>query len=376
MRFLDRMIIKRNTLDVLFRNNAESIDVYNGSIFKTCITISVTTLTVPILFSPFSETKKNLVSGYAFTIALFILVFVIFQLRPLKARPILAVYTVFTLAFAFAIYLSVKNSPGQRATIILGLFCIFPMCVIDKPFKILIYSIGIYIVHTVMAFYLKSNITSFDDAINCLCFLVTGFVIGSKLIQIRVETFESKRRLTLDRETDELTRLKNRRKLFQLIDELEKGKNDPPSGVIMLDIDNFKSYNDRFGHAAGDKLLNSFGGLLLSYEDMFKVKFFRYGGEEFAGFAWGYSLAELQSIVEALKVSVNEMTDFHREISVSIGIANCGASKCRNYEKFIELADKALYRAKAEGKNRVVAIDTAPEGYYDADNVISTGSHI
>ncbi len=357
MQIVDRLGKQKNTFKILFENNAESILLYNANMFSTLIAVGIIVIFIPILISPFSESKSRLIPIYLLSIVLLLLTFLIFQLKPLKKRPLFGVYLVFAIVFSLSIYLSVMNSQEQRATIILGLFCIFPMCIIDRPYRIKLFSIGLYLVHTFLAFMQKGRILGIDDAVNCFCFLTLGIVVGNRLIQIRVEAFESKRQLILDRETDDLTGLKNRRKLFQLISEFEAGDNNVPSGVIMMDIDNFKDYNDRFGHAAGDMLLHHFGKLLLRYEDMFKVQFFRYGGEEFTGFAWGYHLSELQSIVEALKVSVNGMTNCCQEVGVSIGITDCETKNFRNYEKYIELADKALYRAKAEGKNRVVCFD-------------------
>ena len=357
MKILHRLIKRKNILKSMFKNNAESILLYNSNILSTLILVSIIVLWIPILISPFSESKSRLIPAYLLAIALFIVAFLLFQLRPLKRRPLIGVYLMFCVAFLFSIYLSVVNSQEQRATIILGLFCIFPMCIIDRPHRIKLFSIVFYLAHTVFAFIFKGSTLGIDDAVNCFCFLTLGNVVGDRLIQIRVEAFEARRQLILEKETDELTGLKNRRKLFQLISEFEANESNAPSGIIMMDIDDFKDYNDQFGHVAGDRLLKCFGEVLLRYEEMFQFRFFRYGGEEFAGFAWGYNLPELQSIFEALKKSVNNISDCHQEVKVSIGIIHCKSKSSNNYEKYIDLADKALYRAKAKGKNRVVSFE-------------------
>ena len=359
MRIRDRLNNRKKVLKELFEKNAKSISSYNASILSLLILVGIIAILIPIMSIPFSESKSRLIPAYLLSVALFILAFWLFQRKPFKKRPLLGVYLVFFGAFVFAIYLSIVNSQEQRATIILGLFCIFPMCIIDKPYKIKLFSAAFYLVHTVLAFIFKGSTLGVDDAVNCFCFLTLSNIIGDRLIKIRVEAFEAKRQLILEKETDELTGLKNRRKLFQMLGEYDMNDSSAPSGVIMIDIDDFKAYNDQFGHVAGDQLLNRFGEILLSYEKMFKLQFFRYGGEEFVGLAWGYKLLELQSILETIKVSVNSMPDFHQEVRVSIGIADCETKSFSSYEKYIELADKALYKAKTEGKNRVVCYDEA-----------------
>lgn len=357
MRIMERLKKQKSTLKILFENNAESILLYNANILKTLIAVSAVVIGIPVMISPLSDSKSRLIPVYLLAIALLLLGYLTFQTAPFRKRPLLGVYVTFFLSFWLSIYLSVIHSPHQRATIILGLFCIFPMCIIDRPCRVNLFSIGFFLTHTALSVMLKGRNLGIDDAVNCFCFLILGIVVGNQSIRIRIEAYEAKRQLVLEKETDDLTGLKNRRKLFRLIGEWEAGGGDPPSGAVMIDIDNFKDYNDRFGHAAGDDLLKRFGKLLSDCEQMFRIQFFRYGGEEFAGFAWGYGLPELRGIMEKLKAEVNGMTGCHQEVRISIGIADCKAKAFQNYEKYMELADQALYKAKAEGKNRVVCYD-------------------
>ncbi len=370
MQIIDRLKKQQATFKVLFENNAEPILQYNKSIFTTVIIVSIIVLFVPILFSPFSQSKTKLIPWYLLSIVLYISLFLVFQLKPLKKRPLLGVYLVFIGAFSFSIFLSVVNSPDQRATIILGLFCIFPMCIIDRPHRVNLFSSGFYLLHTILAFIYKGKDLGIDDAVNCFCFLVLGIVIGNRLIIIRIDAFETKRQLILEKETDHLTGLKNRRKMYQLIGEIEAG-GDAPSGVIMMDIDDFKQYNDMFGHTSGDNLLRALSQILIRFEKTYNLRFFRYGGEEFAGFAWGYNPSELQSIFEALRADVNGIENCRQEVGVSIGITDCSIEKFKNYEKYIEQADKALYRAKANGKNKVICFDRSIDA--DPKHIIATG---
>lgn len=357
MKIIDRLKKRKNSLNVLLKSNSESVMSYNANIFSTLTASGVVVMFIPVLFSPLSENKFKLIPVYLISIGLLLLSFFIFRIEPFKRWSLLGVYLSFTVSFILSIYLSVVNSQEQRATIILGLLCIFPMCIVDKPYRIKLFCVFFYFVHTILAIIYKGMLLGIDDAINGFCFLILGNTIGSILIRIRVEALESKRLLVHEKETDYLTGLANRRKLFQILNEYESDDSNAPSGFIMMDIDDFKGYNDRFGHMAGDRLLVQFGNLLLNYEKMYRVQFFRYGGEEFAGLAWGYSMAELQNIFEKFKVLVNGITELSPEIGISIGISSCDLKDTGKYDKCICSADKALYKAKAEGKNRVMCFN-------------------
>jgi len=367
MKIVNYIRKKNSKINYLFDNNIDSILLYNSKMFSTIILVSIIVMFIPILFSPFSISKSKLIPLYALSIVLFTLLYFLFQLNPLKKRPLIGIYLVFIGAFLFSIFLSVINSQEQRATIILGFFCIFPMCIIDKPYRYNLFSIVFYIIHTVLSFIIKGKALGLDDAINCFCFLALGIMIGNQMIKIRLDAFETKKQLITEKETDILTGLKNRRKLFQMINGFDKNDKTTPSGVIMMDLDNFKNYNDLFGHTAGDQLLSEFGRILLDYEKKYNLQFFRYGGEEFAGLSWLYDLNELQNIFESLKLSVNNISNCYKEVRVSIGITNCEAKNSNDYDKYLDLADKALYIAKATGKNKVVCFD--PTKDYESSEI-------
>jgi diguanylate cyclase (GGDEF)-like protein len=161
--------------------------------------------------------------------------------------------------------------------------------------------------------------------------------------------------------TDALTGLLNRRYLEERLgEELERSKRHRfPVSFLMIDIDNFKEYNDRHGHQAGDIALEMTAQCLKTALRSADVAA-RYGGEEFSVLLPQTSGAEAQVIAERIRHRV-ELTSFaHREsqpggaVTVSIGISSFGA-KVDTPESIIGAADQALYLAKSRGKNRVEA---------------------
>jgi diguanylate cyclase (GGDEF)-like protein len=203
-----------------------------------------------------------------------------------------------------------------------------------------------------LAFYLKPQY-ALDDTINCLCLSILGCFLGNMMVWARLEGYEARRLLTIEKETDVLTGLFNRRKLFETLVALETADAEKPAGVLMLDIDHFKDFNDSYGHAAGDRCLEHFGKVMTNFTQNFRLHFYRYGGEEFVAMAYGYGEKELFSIAESLRIAVQSADMDGHKTTVCIGAVYCGNEQVLNYEKVIDRADKAVYAAKQAGRNRV-----------------------
>ena len=131
-----------------------------------------------------------------------------------------------------------------------------------------------------------------------------------------------------------------------------------PMAVIMLDVDHFKQFNDTFGHEAGDLVLKQVAAALLDHaRDSDVVS--RYGGEEFALMLPGTSLADAAERAEALRKAIKQLHLAHRgrtlgTITASFGVSafpELGAS----WVEIVNAADRSLYQAKADGRDRVVA---------------------
>jgi diguanylate cyclase (GGDEF)-like protein len=157
--------------------------------------------------------------------------------------------------------------------------------------------------------------------------------------------------------TDPLTGLLNRRYLEKrLIEEIQRSKRHRfPMSLMMLDVDQFKSYNDMFGHPAGDTALKIVASILqdiLRGDDVAA----RYGGEEFAILLPQTTSTEAAAIAERLRQRI-EHTEFpKRKVTVSIGIASC-SNEIDTPEDLISAADHALYEAKNHGRNNVRIYD-------------------
>lgn len=158
-------------------------------------------------------------------------------------------------------------------------------------------------------------------------------------------------------DTDALTGLLNRRALMSVVATLasQRELRGAGIGVIMFDIDRFKSINDRFGHAVGDRVLARITGLLapsLRDNDCFA----RYGGEEFVVVLRDIEEAELGLAAERLRVRLDGavvVEEIQDGVTASFGAVWCGPDAVVDWESIIRVADERLYRAKSSGRNAV-----------------------
>lgn len=162
---------------------------------------------------------------------------------------------------------------------------------------------------------------------------------------------------------DPLTRLGNRRMLTHLL-ELICEEYDPQPvdyGVILLDIDHFGLFNNHYGHLEGDIALMRIGKILSQHTQSEGEQFCRIGGEEFVLLLVGHTAQKVYELAESIRATVElENIPHHASphtqwLTISVGycVANFPASEIQ-FERMYAQADKALYQAKHQGRNRVV----------------------
>jgi len=160
---------------------------------------------------------------------------------------------------------------------------------------------------------------------------------------------EEVRRLSI---TDDLTGLYNHRHFFKTLEaELARLKRQKTSlSLMMFDLDNFKSYNDLYGHLEGDKVLKKIGEIV-SHSIRYNVDSgYRYGGDEFAVLLIGASVDQAIAIAERIR-SFIEQAEFRKKTTVSIGLSEYRDPL--DLEGFVKSADDAMYIAKHSGGNRL-----------------------
>ncbi|WGS20390.1 MULTISPECIES: sensor domain-containing diguanylate cyclase [unclassified Bradyrhizobium] len=156
--------------------------------------------------------------------------------------------------------------------------------------------------------------------------------------------------------TDALTGLRNRRKFDAEIEyEWRRAtRQGAPIALLMIDADHFKAYNDTYGHQAGDQVLV---GIAICISDAVRRAgecATRFGGEEFAVLLPGADAIEAFKVAETIRIKVQQWCEGEIITTVSIGVASMRPTAGQQWSDLVEAADKALYAAKANGRNQSV----------------------
>ncbi|WP_431016427.1 sensor domain-containing diguanylate cyclase [Bradyrhizobium pachyrhizi] len=196
-----------------------------------------------------------------------------------------------------------------------------------------------------------------------MAFLIL-FVLSATLVLAReiVRRADAEDKLEEMATTDALTGLKNRRKFDGEIERewRRAGRYGQPVALLMIDADHFKGYNDTYGHQAGDQVLV---GIAICISDAVRRAGdcpARFGGEEFAVLLPNMTALEAFNLAETIRHKVQQWCADELITTVSIGVASMRPTAGQQWSDLIEAADKALYAAKANGRNQSV-LATVPK---------------
>jgi diguanylate cyclase (GGDEF)-like protein len=156
--------------------------------------------------------------------------------------------------------------------------------------------------------------------------------------------------------TDALTGLRNRRRFDAVIDAewRRAARQNTPIALLMIDADHFKTYNDTYGHQAGDQMLVSIAICISDSVRRAGDCAARYGGEEFAVLLPGLAAMDALRVAETIRLKVEGSSEGPLVSTVSIGVASLTPVAGIDWTGLVNAADKALYAAKDNGRNQSV----------------------
>jgi diguanylate cyclase (GGDEF)-like protein len=190
---------------------------------------------------------------------------------------------------------------------------------------------------------------------------------GERIIRMQMDTLTAKETLRYQATHDDLTGLLNRAFGLETLrrESARSARTGRPISIVIADLDHFKAVNDLYGHAVGDQVLVEVAKRMSSKMRPYEV-LVRYGGEEFLAVLCECDAPAAQKMAERLRrVLADEPFDVEGKkvaLTASFGVASRSQASGTEIEGLIRLADKALYRAKAEGRNRITVAHLRPEG--------------
>jgi len=252
---------------------------------------------------------------------------------------------------------------------LLPLILLGPFYFMGLPFRTALFIVsltGVSMLGAAVAFRLPVPIAFHSGA-----FALTGivaFAVAAQQIEKRSRRAFLESRLVAElAQHDVLTSTKNRRVFDEYLPRLwrQAAEDGRSVAILLVDVDHFKPYNDRYGHQAGDVALRKVAHSLQSCVRRPLDLVARYGGEEFTAILYDTDGSRAANTAEQVRRSVEGLAIEHRGsragtvLTVSIGVAVVSPQVKRTPAGALQLADEALYRAKSHGRNRVEIMDEA-----------------
>jgi len=340
---------------------------------------NVLTMILSVLFSCFPlfvQRDLREAAGYLITALVGLLIFIIanrnirlinLQKRYENKRKVnLLIILFFINIVFFGIFTGVwVNRDNYTVTFMTLLVCSLFLFYSSPTFNLglIMSATGVFIIFTVL---LKEPGIYIVDIFNVIFSALISLLICWRITMLRLVSelnarkMEGERDKYLDQSTiDELTQLRNRRDFdltFQRYLENYRSSDDYLC-VAISDIDFFKYYNDFYGHPKGDDCLRAIGGALIRLNKTMGVYCARVGGEEFALLWFEKDISHVDAVINRVTKLIRSLKIPHEKsnaceyVTMSIGvyIEKCG--KSNNAEELYNLADKALYSAKGNGRN-------------------------
>ncbi|MDO6594169.1 diguanylate cyclase [Neptuniibacter sp. 1_MG-2023] len=208
----------------------------------------------------------------------------------------------------------------------------------------------------------QRELEAYNAGASDFMYLTRPAAVLQSRIQILMQMKQSQDKLARSARIDGLTQVNNRREFDRSIDaEWRRAQRSKRNLVLlMLDVDHFKSFNDQYGHLAGDGCLRTIAQAIKKTVKRAEDSVYRYGGEEFAVILPESTLEGAKILAEKVRANIEALQIKHlnagdkKIVTVSIGIASCKPSEDICPNDLIEQTDRALYKAKELGRNRVI----------------------
>jgi diguanylate cyclase (GGDEF)-like protein len=299
----------------------------------------------------------NLLGQVYVLIALFVVYAILYRLvvRKMNSHLRAVSYMMLALPLAAGIYIGTFSSPNMQTFTFAVLLCIASVFIFDKPWRAMFFIVATCIVYGVCCYLAKDHTLFMYDMSHLFIYAPLSMGTSLFVIDVRIREVEQTMMLRRKSEHDALTDTYNRNGGNpRIVDMLASGT----TGALMfIDIDDFKFINDRYGHAAGDRLLKAVSDAISTVFGNGDIVM-RVGGDEFVVFEPGLvdeqvALDKVMLMQDKIsKVSiVLEDGDTTQRVTASVGVA-LSTGPCDDYDHLLRIADRMLYAVKDSDKGR------------------------
>ncbi len=264
------------------------------------------------------------------------------------------------LCLGHSVLLGTVFSPTHNATMFfvlsLALTCVFYTPLLES----MLFNLVFGLLFLKFSFALKASEFAVIDCCNWIACYGVICIVGYSLHHAQTNIMKTHDELECACNTDELTGLNNRRSMNQYLSHAYRLSSRVH--IAILDVDDFKIYNDTYGHIQGDYCLQAIAEVLSEKSQHYGYYVARYGGEEFCIIDTLRSAAEMQAMIQDILDSVfalhikNEHSP-QPYISLSAGIASKEDYVTQTCFELLQFADEALYAAKEDGKNTLMVLE-------------------
>ena len=339
----------------VWKNCEDDILKLNQKILRIVSILIITGFSYLLILS-FVNDKLSAMMPVIFLCLLISLFIKILSLKKYNLVITLLVQYLLLFLIAFNVFCSTIILPfEQTINIMVALIFLASKLIFDKRRRVYFSITSIVSIYITLVIFYNGVMLNIVGILNIFLFTVLSMFLGSYLRHLQYENILLKDKLFIKANMDPLTKLNNRG-VFSSIERSELLKE--VRSVIMVDLDNFKKYNDTYGHQKGDECLIKVSNVFKKFQEKYNMTFYRYGGEEFTAIVWNKEEKETLEICNELIDSVYNLNIEHEKnsfevVTISIGFANYDENETKLLFDIVKKADDALYKSKEEGRNRV-----------------------
>lgn len=353
-------------LECAAQNRIPAFVILSMSCIMECIMIAI------YIIQPYVVQKERFFPGYIYLYVFMTLfsLFMMILINRFKTSPkklmnleyiVLVVMSIWS-----AVFSALDVGHGYSCYLFIQLMIINSLIFKVNPRKHCLINVLGFLVYTAIIIHEKLGITAlFVSIVNPLFMMIVACAVIVLNYHIKYKYYlnqqlvkEQHEQLEYYANYDFLTKVPNRKNIIDYLEEFVKEKRENIA-CMMIDIDNFKLYNDTYGHISGDSCLIQLAQAMAGYVESQGGKLGRYGGEEFLAVFSGISRQDVLQIADTLREIVEGEnilfeTNTGSIATVSIGVFYQSQASDSDYITLLRFADRALYKAKTEGRNRAV----------------------